>query len=152
MKTLAHPRDLDELLSRLRSVGADTAPRWGRMSAHQMICHLADAFRMASGEKFTRSDTSWFRRTVLKWLVLYAPVPWPPGTSTSPEIDQQIAGTRPADFATDVAESARLLDLLAKPDKCLDGNPHPFFGPMSHASWLRWGYLHTDHHLRQFGA
>jgi hypothetical protein len=29
--------------------------------------------------------------------------------------------------------------------------PHPLFGPMSRAAWLRWGYLHLDHHLRQFG-
>ena len=29
---------------------------------------------------------------------------------------------------------------------------HPFFGAMSPNQWLRWGYLHTDHHLRQFGA
>jgi len=30
--------------------------------------------------------------------------------------------------------------------------PHPIFGWMSEASWMRWAYLHTDHHLRQFGA
>jgi len=29
--------------------------------------------------------------------------------------------------------------------------PHPIFGQMTRAEWLRWGYLHTDHHLRQFG-
>ena len=30
--------------------------------------------------------------------------------------------------------------------------PHPVFGPMTRGAWLRWGYLHTDHHLRQFGV
>ena len=29
---------------------------------------------------------------------------------------------------------------------------HPFFGAMSVEQWMRWGYLHADHHLRQFGA
>jgi hypothetical protein len=29
---------------------------------------------------------------------------------------------------------------------------HPIFGRMSEAAWMRWAYLHTDHHLRQFGA
>jgi hypothetical protein len=33
-----------------------------------------------------------------------------------------------------------------------DGHSHPIFGPMSKADWLRWGYLHMDHHLRQFGC
>jgi len=27
----------------------------------------------------------------------------------------------------------------------------PIFGPLTRAEWLRWGYLHADHHLRQFG-
>jgi hypothetical protein len=26
------------------------------------------------------------------------------------------------------------------------------FGRMSQAAWLRWAYLHMDHHLRQFGV
>ena len=25
-------------------------------------------------------------------------------------------------------------------------------GTLSEAAWLRWAYLHTDHHLRQFGV
>jgi hypothetical protein len=29
--------------------------------------------------------------------------------------------------------------------------PHPMFGAMTTLEWMRWGYLHTDHHLRQFG-
>ena len=29
---------------------------------------------------------------------------------------------------------------------------HPLWGRMSEWEWGRWGYLHTDHHLRQFGA
>jgi Protein of unknown function (DUF1569) len=28
---------------------------------------------------------------------------------------------------------------------------HPLFGRMSASSWMRWAYLHADHHLRQFG-
>jgi hypothetical protein len=30
--------------------------------------------------------------------------------------------------------------------------PHPVFGPLNVAAWLRWGHLHVDHHLRQFGV
>lgn len=152
MKTLARQRDRDEILSRLRRVRPDRAARWGRMSAHQMICHVADAFRMATGEKLTRSDASLFGRSLLKWIALYAPVPWPSGIPTSPEIDQRIGGTQSTDFAADVAESARLLNVVSGPTVNLEGRVHPYFGKMSHAAWLRWAYLHADHHLRQFGA
>jgi len=152
VKTLARQRDREEILSRLRRVRPDSVARWGRMSAHQMICHVADAFRMATGEKPTASNTSWFRRSILKWIVLYAPVPWPSGISTSPEIDQAVGGTKSTDFAADVAESARLLDVISGQTASLEGRVHPLLGKMSHAAWLRWGYLHADHHLRQFGA
>jgi hypothetical protein len=29
--------------------------------------------------------------------------------------------------------------------------PHSIFGSMTNQDWMRWGYLHADHHLRQFG-
>jgi hypothetical protein len=67
-------------------------------------------------------------------------------------VDQTIGGTRPGDFAADVAQLEALLeDFTAKPET-LAGRPHPIFGRLSRNAWLRWGYLHTDHHLRQFGA
>jgi hypothetical protein len=48
------------------------------------------------------------------------------------------------------ADQAEILGRLRalRPDR----PAHPIFGPMSEAAWLRWGYLHADHHLRQFGG
>ena len=28
---------------------------------------------------------------------------------------------------------------------------HAIFGAMTASDWMRWGFLHADHHLRQFG-
>ena len=28
---------------------------------------------------------------------------------------------------------------------------HSLFGKLSYVDWMRWGYVHTDNHLRQFG-
>lgn len=152
MKTLARPRDKAELLQRLREVRPASLRRWGRMSVHQMVCHLADSFRMALGQKPVRHAAGPFQRTVLKWIVLYVPLPWPAGILTSPEIDQEGGGTRPIDFAADVEQVAALVELVTAPKIRFDWPRHPIFGRMSGAAWLRWGYLHTDHHLRQFGA
>ena len=150
MKTLARPLDQEELVRRLRHVRPDSAARWGRMSAHQMICHLADAFRMASGEKEVSDGSGLLQRTFVKWLALYVPLAWPAGIPTRPEVDQTIGGTKPVDFALDVAQVELL---LMKTASQAPGSwpAHPIFGPMSHRAWLRWAYLHTDHHLRQFG-
>ena len=122
------------------------------MSAHQMVCHLSDALRMALGEKPTRLAAGPLRRTIVKWIVLYLPLPWPAGIATSPEIDQEMEGTCPADFAADVARLEALVEVVTLRPESLDGQPHPVFGKLSGAAWLRWGYLHMDHHLRQFGA
>ena len=46
MKTLARERDREDVLRRLRILRPDSVRRWGRMSAPQVVCHLADAFRM----------------------------------------------------------------------------------------------------------
>ncbi len=152
MKTLVRENDKAEILGRLRKVRPESVRRWGRMSAHQMVCHLADSFRMALGQKPVSPATGVLQSTILKWVVLYLPLPWPAGILTSPEIDQEREGTRPVDFAADLAQVEALLELVTAPTRSLDRQSHPTFGTMSDAAWLRWGYLHTDHHLRQFGA
>jgi hypothetical protein len=152
MKTLARPRDKEEILDRLKALRPGSARRWGRMSPHQAVCHLADSFRFAVGERPARATPRLVGRTIVKWIALYAPLKWPPGIRTSPEVDSERGGTRPADFASDLAELASLVELVATEPKLLDGRVHPIFGRMSEAAWLRWGWLHADHHLRQFGA
>ena len=150
MKSLAHSGDATELVRRLRQLNPDSRPRWGRMSAHQMVCHVADAMRMALGTKAASPAGGIFHRTVLKWLVLWVPLRWPRGILTRPELDQLAGGTRPEDFAADLAQVEVLLSQVAS-DRSSRRPPHPLFGHLSDRAWLRWAYLHTDHHLRQFG-
>jgi hypothetical protein len=152
MKTLARHHDKVEILRRLKDVRPDSVARWGRMSAHQMICHLSDSFLMATGRKPVSHATGALQQTIVKWVALYAPMPWPAGILTRPEVDQELGGTPPVDFVTDVAELVSLVESIATQRNTLDGRLHPIFGRMSGAAWLRWAYLHVDHHLRQFGA
>jgi Protein of unknown function (DUF1569) len=152
MKTLARARDRAEVLERLRRVRSDSVRRWGRMSPHQMVCHLSDAFRMALGRKTVSDASGVLQRTIVKWIALYAPLPWPAGILTRPEIDQAYGGTRPVDFDADLAELERLVGIVTTAGVDSTRAVHPIFGRMSSAEWLRWSYLHMDHHLRQFGA
>jgi hypothetical protein len=152
MKSLARPADKEEILRRLLVVRPESARRWGRMSAHQMVCHLADAYRMATREKDVSGMPSLLERTVVKWYALYLPLPWPAGIDTRPEIDQECGGTSPLDFAVDVACVQALVERLTASTAGLEWPSHPIFGRLSARAWLRWGYLHADHHLRQFGA
>jgi len=152
VKTLARPSDKAEILRRLRELRPDGVRRWGRMSAPQMVCHLSDGFRMGMGQKPASQVPRLHQRTIVKWIALYLPLRWPAGIATTPEIDQCVGGTRPCDFAADLAQLEALVELVTAPARSFDWQPHPVFGRMSDAAWLRWGYLHMDHHLRQFGA
>jgi len=117
-----------------------------------MVCHLSDSFRVAMGHKAVSDAGGPLGRTVVKWIAVYLPLPWPAGILTSPEIDQEHGGTRPVDFAADLAQLEALIELFTAETTRFDRSAHPVFGPMSDAAWLRWGYRHVDHHLRQFSA
>lgn len=150
MKSLSSTRYQREVLERLARVRADSRPRWGTMSSHQMICHVSDSIRGALGEKHVSPSTNLFKCTVVKWVALWVPLRWPHGVKTSPEMDQLLGGTRPAEFAGDVD---RLRDLLARFCRW-EGEfaPHAMLGPLSRKERMRHAYLHLDHHLRQFGV
>jgi Protein of unknown function (DUF1569) len=150
MKTLRDSETQREIRERVRQVAPDTPRQWGRMTAHQMICHLADSFRGVLGEKTLPAAPAPLPRKIMKFIALGLPMHWPHGLKTVPEIDQHGNGTRPTEFAADVASLGSLFERFVSDPRAL-APMHPFFGPMSHADWMRWGYLHMDHHLRQFG-
>lgn len=152
MKTIAREPNLAELIRRLNTIQPTSQRRWGRMTAHQMVCHVGDCCRMATGEKRVSRASSVLHRTVIKWIALYAPLQWRPGIVTRPEVDQEGGGTHPGEFARDLANVQRQLQALTTRDGRGRWPDHPIFGSMSRRAWLRWAYLHTDHHLRQFGA
>jgi hypothetical protein len=116
-----------------------------------MVCHLADCFRLTSGEKPAASVDTLLTRTVFKWIALDLPIPWPHGYKTRPEFDQTIGGTPPQVFEKDLLELQTLFRKFMEASPNLSWN-HPSFGPMSLRDTLRWAYLHIDHHLRQFGV
>src|SRR5262245_31156371 len=152
VRSLAQVSDKAEILRRLQNLRFDSPRRWGRMSAAQVVCHLADAFRVGLGTVHAKPGVTPLTRTILKWYALY--LPWPRGViPTRAEIDQvRGGGTKPGKFAADMSELSAILELVSRSDSALEGALHPLFGPLSRAEWLRWGYRHMDHHLRQFGV
>jgi hypothetical protein len=67
-------------------------------------------------------------------------------------LNQEVGGTPPHEFAADVQDLAVLIERFTRRPRDFDWHPHPHFGAMSERDWMRLGYLHTDHHFRQFGA
>ncbi|MFS8086569.1 MAG: DUF1569 domain-containing protein [Acidobacteriota bacterium] len=139
-------------MRRLHEVTLDSQKSWGTMTPHQMICHLNDSFKAGTGEKEVGSSTSFLSRTLVKWLALYLPIPWPHGVATRPEMDQNRGGTQPLEFRRDLMDLETLIERFSQRQRDFEWHRHPLFDEMSDRDWWRWGYLHVDHHLRQFGV
>jgi hypothetical protein len=151
MKTLLNADDKAEIVRRLVTLSAANRRRWGTMTVAQMICHLSDAFRIAIGERAAKPVKNQYSGSLMRWAALWLPLKWPHGVPTVRECDAMVDGSAPVDFERDKREVLELLDRFTKIRES-GLQPHPFFGAMSEKEWMRWGYLHTDHHLRQFGA
>ena len=152
MKTLSNPQDRAEILHRFQFIRPDSQRRWGKMSAHQMVCDVADAYRAYINEKRVSRAAFWYSRKLAGFVAIWVPLPWPHGFPTRPEVDQLIGGTPTGDFETDRQELEHLIQRVTRLPRDFEWQPHPVFGSLSERSWMRLGYRHADHHLRQFGA
>jgi len=150
VKSLAQPAARHELEARIAALAPTDYRRWGSMTVHQMICHVTEAFRCAMGDKSMTADQRLpLPRPLLKFGALRVPLRWPHDFPSPPEIAQDKHGKHPVAFELDrAALLAALADFCTRSPQPLP--QHPYFGPMSAQDWKRWGYLHTDHHLRQF--
>jgi uncharacterized protein DUF1569 len=141
-----------ELLERLQRLRPNAPALWGKMNAHQMVCHLNDAFELAMGLKTASEEVTFLNRTLVRWIALRAPFTWPKGVPTRPEMDQLAGGTPPDEFARDATALAAAIQRFGRQPRDFQFTRHPIFGDLTEWEWLRWGYLHADHHFRQFGV
>ncbi len=151
MKTVADPAILNDLLARLRALRPDSPRRWGTLTPHEMLCHLGDATAMVLRQRPAVPPSPIRARPLMRWVGLWAPLPWPRGYPTRPSLDPKAEGTRPGDFEADRERAIAGLKGVAgaAPGDLVPA--HGAFGTMSLRDWHRWAYRHTHHHLRQFG-
>ncbi|MEO8636035.1 MAG: DUF1569 domain-containing protein [Gemmatimonadales bacterium] len=146
MPTIQQPADRAALVGRLRRLTPTTQPGWGRLTAPRMLCHLSDQLRVALGDLPARQRSTWFTRTVARWLIIHTGLRAPPGkVPTLPEM----LTTEPGGWAGDLA---RVESLLERASGAASFAAHPAFGPLSQREWAVLAWKHVDHHLRQFGV
>jgi|HubBroStandDraft_6_1064221.scaffolds.fasta_scaffold938884_1 Protein of unknown function (DUF1569) len=148
MKSLASVEGMSEIRARLRTVTVSDRALWGKMSAKQMVRHLGCSYEVALGER-TVGQMSGIPPVVMKWLALRSGLRWTKNIQTMPELKRAIAEHSDATFDALVGVAIEKMETLARGTRCAPS--HPMFGPMSAGDWMRWGYLHANHHLRQFG-
>jgi hypothetical protein len=148
MKSLASVEVLSEIRERLRSVRVDDHPLWGKMTAKRMVRHLICSNEVALGER-TVDPMEWPLPVVVKWIALRSGLRWRKNIQTVPELKKAIAEHSEAEFQVLLPAVIGSVEAVARGPQYAPS--HPMFGPMTPEDWMRWGYLHADHHLRQFG-
>jgi hypothetical protein len=119
------------------------------MNAQQMALHVADASAAVLNQRAfsarPRGGPAGLRRFVLLYLLPRMPRGIKSGANPAAAV------VEPTAFARDLERAVVLVQQLATatPDTLVDR--HPILGAMTRAQWMRWAFLHTDHHLRQFG-
>ncbi len=140
-----------DYISLLKKIEPTTMPLFGKMNAHQMIEHMAYAFRQASGlipqepvaneevtqkmYAFMMSDRPFKDNTPNSFL---PDIPAPPTTSNIEEALHELEKDMAMFFTT--FENANDKKIL-----------NPFFGQLNFSEWLHLLHKHAWHHLRQFG-
>jgi hypothetical protein len=150
MKTMT-PHETVLLIERFNQLRPESKALWGKMNAGQMVRHLLDSYALAMGERRASEASTWVGRNLLKYLAFYMPMKWPKNVVTRPEMDQELGGTPPGEFHNDLAQLAEVLRRFAASPRDFRFGRHPVFMELTEWEWMRWGWLHADHHLRQFG-
>jgi Protein of unknown function (DUF1569) len=148
MRSFWDPAAREDICQRLERLTPDAKARWGKFTVAQMVAHLNDAMRMASGELPVKSKKLPLRYWPLKQLVIYV-LPFPKGAPTAPEL---LARCTNADLSAEQQEFRKLAESVAAKSSSDRWPEHPAFGTLT---WKAWGVLafrHADHHLRQFGV
>ena len=139
------------LLDALTALQADARPGWGKMTAQQMVEHLAWAFELSTGQVQTECPVPEAQRERLK-AFLYDNRPTP-HEFMNPVLAAGLppsrhAGLTEARAALQVEAERFLRQAGAAPSAA---HTNPVFGPLGAEEWARAHFKHGYHHLLQFG-
>ena len=141
----------EEVFSRIQKLTVESKGKWGRLSAPQMIRHLAEACRLAFDEIPIADQSTFFTRTLAKWIFLSNIKP--PGREkgkikTLAEVDIVELKTTVAEMQIEKDNYKGLVERMVNTPEL--SKKHPLFGKMSRKDWGLLTYAHADYHLTQF--
>lgn len=148
MKSLWQEASRRELMARARQLTPEHHALWGKFTVDRMLAHLVDAFRMGLGEIEVQQKKIPVIRFWPFNVLFIRFVGMPKNAPTAREIITR----PPASIEAELRELEAVMDRFASQRARKQWPRHPAFGKLSGSAWGMLGYLHTDHHLRQFGV
>jgi hypothetical protein len=148
MKYLFNAEARKALLARIDTLEPATPARWGKMTAHDMVCHLIDHFNMVVNPRPVRVRKSIFLYQPFKWFAIYH-APIPRGMLKAPK---EMRISKPDNWDQDIDRLKMLAGQFGAMRDKTDWPDNIMTGTMDGNSWSALLYRHTDHHLKQFGC
>lgn len=148
MKSLWQEETRRELMTRARRLTPAHQAQWGKFTVDRMLAHMVDAFRMGMGEIEVRQRKIPFFGTWPFNVLFIRLVGMPKNAPTVREIIER----PPLSIDAELLELEAAMERFAAQRERREWPRHPAFGKLSRKSWGVLGYVHTDHHLRQFGV
>jgi hypothetical protein len=139
-----------EILSRIDSLKPEAKALWGKMNVRQGLHHMSLAFRNSLGELQTKSGRGGkLKKKIMKFFLLnVAP---PKGKAeTLPEFNTVNLGIDPQDFDTEKRNLRQYVERFAVSTTFAPESSGG--GPFTKEDWGKLMYIHSDHHLKQFGV
>ena len=145
MKSIFDETTLQELITRIKKVSAESKRKWGKMNVYEMLKHCTQWEEMMLGKKnFKRSFLGRiFGKIALKDLMksdkgMKQNLPTLPAFIVKGTGDVELEKEKWIKLIEEHAHSPNLEVI------------HPFFGKLTQEQNGNISYKHVDHHLRQF--
>ncbi|CAN5405110.1 hypothetical protein BH11BAC1_BH11BAC1_08380 [soil metagenome] len=135
----------------LKKLSPETPAKWGQMNAQQMVEHLTDYVRIASGKNPVKIVTSEEQLPAFKKF-LESEKQFRPGT-VNPLNSGAPNALRLKNIVEAINEYLSEMEQLHDIFKREPGKitAHPAFGNLNYDEWIRLQYKHLIHHGNQFG-
>jgi hypothetical protein len=141
-----------ELVAVLRQVPFHTQPLWGKMTLQQMIEHLSDSVRIASGRTVYPIVTTEENLQKMQDF-LKSEKPFRPNTQNPllPQVPPPVRNMNEAVALNELEEELNYFFSVFEANKNLT-TTHPLFGVLEFEMNVLLLYKHAQHHLKQFGV
>ncbi len=135
----------------LSQLNADAPRKWGKMNVQQMIEHMSDYVRIASGKTPMTVVTPEDKIPRMQGFLM-SEKPFPENTPNALMPEEPVP-VRHAAKEEAVSELQQEINDFFKAYEDEEGKttPNPFFGMLSYDHQVQLLHKHSTHHLRQFG-
>lgn len=132
---------------RIDKLNPDEKPSFGKMNAHQMLCHCADQIRLSLGTFKAEEYGALKPKEVFALANAGKTVPAAKG------LDQAKGeGTKPTTFKNDIKILKQHITEFSNLEDNFKFGKHPYFGDLTKEKWASLTVYHLDHHLKQFNV